>query len=318
MQKSKFLVASTLLTIFLASCQGGQQPPTVGEQTPQAATPTQTLEEQPLAPQGVANLRDTFEQGNIPAPVGIAADARKVFEQREQEALREGALHAWPILQSNEMGSSRSEAVQAFQRLLSDKGYALDDDANFGPKTRQAVTHFNTSQNITPFSFAYSYKTQTGTWKTATVKWDDVVHQPTWQKLVPTLKQGAKGYAVEAVHDYLGLSEKLGKNTVFDLKTKNAVINFQKEKGISPADGIVDAETWQALVARKFSIPTREQIEARGRSWVDAKIEYSQKSRFEGWRTDCSGFIAMAWNLRDPDMTPNADTIYTGNLLLSR
>jgi cell wall-associated NlpC family hydrolase len=35
----------------------------------------------------------------------------------------------------------------------------------------------------------------------------------------------------------------------------------------------------------------------RGFSWFDRGVPYSQQRSFEGYRTDCSGFISMAWEL---------------------
>ena len=49
-------------------------------------------------------------------------------------------------------------------------------------------------------------------------------------------------------------------------------------------------------VAPAFGI-TRATIVARGRSWVDRAVPYSQSSYFEGYRQDCSGFLSMSWVL---------------------
>lgn len=35
----------------------------------------------------------------------------------------------------------------------------------------------------------------------------------------------------------------------------------------------------------------------RAQRWVDLHVPYSQQGSFEGWRTDCSGFVSMAWQL---------------------
>jgi hypothetical protein len=35
----------------------------------------------------------------------------------------------------------------------------------------------------------------------------------------------------------------------------------------------------------------------RGFNWYDANVSYSQSRSFEGYRTDCSGFISMCWEL---------------------
>ncbi|MGT2532756.1 hypothetical protein ACU4GG_41130 [Streptomyces nojiriensis] len=50
---------------------------------------------------------------------------------------------------------------------------------------------------------------------------------------------------------------------------------------------------------------TREQIIARAKGWVEKSVLYSQKSGWEDhvtggpYRRDCSGFVSMAWQLRD-------------------
>ncbi|APU16434.1 MULTISPECIES: hypothetical protein [Actinoalloteichus] len=41
---------------------------------------------------------------------------------------------------------------------------------------------------------------------------------------------------------------------------------------------------------------SREEIMARGRTWVDAGVPYSMSRWHEGYRTDCSGFVSLAWN----------------------
>lgn len=45
---------------------------------------------------------------------------------------------------------------------------------------------------------------------------------------------------------------------------------------------------------------SRETIIARAQHWVDLKVPYSQSVTFEGYRTDCSGFVSMAWVLPPP------------------
>lgn len=53
---------------------------------------------------------------------------------------------------------------------------------------------------------------------------------------------------------------------------------------------------------------TREQILARARSWVDAGVPYSQSRWYQGYRTDCSGFVSMAWGLGTSHWTGDLDT----------
>ncbi|KAL0222186.1 hypothetical protein RCL1_002040 [Eukaryota sp. TZLM3-RCL] len=39
---------------------------------------------------------------------------------------------------------------------------------------------------------------------------------------------------------------------------------------------------------------TRQSMLSRARRWIDLGITYSQQRQYEGWRTDCSGFVSMA------------------------
>ena len=64
----------------------------------------------------------------------------------------------------------------------------------------------------------------------------------------PTIRQGSKGVYVATLQDALDF---LGYNAgnidgIFGTNTKNAVINYQKSKGLK-ADGIVGCNTWTAL-----------------------------------------------------------------------
>ncbi|WP_394834962.1 C40 family peptidase [Pendulispora rubella] len=58
---------------------------------------------------------------------------------------------------------------------------------------------------------------------------------------------------------------------------------------------------------------------ARGKKWLHAyhggPVPYSQGSYFEGWRQDCSGYVSMAWNVRDRKnrrVNHNTDSMLNG------
>jgi hypothetical protein len=42
---------------------------------------------------------------------------------------------------------------------------------------------------------------------------------------------------------------------------------------------------------------SRGTIIARARSWMNPQVSYSESSYYGGYRTDCSGYVSMAWNL---------------------
>ncbi len=57
-----------------------------------------------------------------------------------------------------------------------------------------------------------------------------------------------------------------------------------------------------AVAAAAACVPRKTMI-ARGQRWVDKKVPYSQTKTFEGYRTDCSGFVSMCWGLKKPGET---------------
>src|SRR5438105_14469861 len=58
---------------------------------------------------------------------------------------------------------------------------------------------------------------------------------------------------------------------------------------------LVSAACNRAIVA-KASGPRRSALD-RGLRWFDEKVPYSQSRSHDGYRTDCSGFVSMAWQL---------------------
>ncbi|HEX9094344.1 MAG TPA: hypothetical protein VF902_10225 [Coriobacteriia bacterium] len=42
---------------------------------------------------------------------------------------------------------------------------------------------------------------------------------------------------------------------------------------------------------------TRDEVVARGTSWVKARVGYSQRAYYGGYRRDCSGMVSMSWKL---------------------
>jgi hypothetical protein len=77
-----------------------------------------------------------------------------------------------------------------------------------------------------------------------------------------------------------------------------------------------------ALVAVFFAISsapayaiTRSQVLARGQTWIDASVPYSQSASYPdtttGYRTDCSGFVSMAWKITNSGGAPLSYTTST-------
>ncbi|MFI9719723.1 FG-GAP repeat domain-containing protein [Streptomyces sp. NPDC052396] len=53
---------------------------------------------------------------------------------------------------------------------------------------------------------------------------------------------------------------------------------------------------------------TRAQVLERADSWVNAGLTYSQLDFYQGYRTDCSGYASMAWQLSDGGKKDSLDT----------
>ncbi|MFJ2824327.1 NlpC/P60 family protein, partial [Streptomyces toxytricini] len=53
---------------------------------------------------------------------------------------------------------------------------------------------------------------------------------------------------------------------------------------------------------------TRSEVIARAKTWVDAQVPYSMSNYRNGYRTDCSGLVSMAWKLGTNAWTGNLDT----------
>lgn len=47
----------------------------------------------------------------------------------------------------------------------------------------------------------------------------------------------------------------------------------------------------------------RSTMIARGQDWVNKHVPYNQGGTYDGYRTDCSGFVSMCWELGKPGLT---------------
>lgn len=119
------------------------------------------------------------------------------------------------------------------------------------------------------------------------------------------------------------------KSGTFDTATADAVSAFQKsEKGLEET-GRAGADTMKALDVERKKEPvggepnaeiSRKDAIERAMFWVDDPRPYSMDKASPGidgkqWRTDCSGFVCMAWNLRHKDNPTGAATSALGDIL---
>ena len=114
-------------------------------------------------------------------------------------------------------------------------------DGVFGPKTKAAVVAFQHAKGLTAAG---------------------VVQAATWRALVVTVHRGSTGPAVRAVQDQINFrnlkdGRTLTVDGLFGPKTETSVRAFQKAMAAEVAgfrvDGIVGAQTWQALVSEALS-----------------------------------------------------------------
>jgi peptidoglycan hydrolase-like protein with peptidoglycan-binding domain len=74
----------------------------------------------------------------------------------------------------------------------------------------------------------------------------------------PTIQEGSTGPDVTVAQqrlNALGYSVGTADGT-FGPTTRDQVIKFQQDKGITPADGVINAATWSALLANPSTAPT--------------------------------------------------------------
>ena len=133
---------------------------------------------------------------------------------------------SWPTLKSGSQGAD----VRSAQQLLASRGYTLDADGVFGPKTRSAVIRFQNSQSLAA---------------------DGVVGKNTWSKLIRTVQYGSSGQAVKAAQTQLNVyGHGLKVDGAFGANTRSAVVAFQKKHGLQ-ADGVVGPQTWRTLLGSR-------------------------------------------------------------------
>lgn len=67
-------------------------------------------------------------------------------------------------------------------------------------------------------------------------------------QVLPTLQLGSRGENVRKLQGYLKLlGQSLAVDGVFGPETRQAVITFQAQAGVTPLDGIVGPRTWEAI-----------------------------------------------------------------------
>lgn len=141
-------------------------------------------------------------------------------------------MRVWP-LPSRE---SRSEAVTTVQYLLRHHGADIVVDGEYGPQTVSAVGAFNLANGEGGGAIPGSHR---------------VLFASTWQKLIVPVQRGSQGDPVSAVQSQL---VSRGMDVIVDgdfgPQTEAALKTFQGQVWLTTGaeTGIVDVETWSALV----------------------------------------------------------------------
>ncbi|CAL9351575.1 hypothetical protein SUDANB105_00481 [Streptomyces sp. enrichment culture] len=136
----------------------------------------------------------------------------------------------WPLLRAGDQGVE----VTALQHLLVERGRRLALDGVFGSATTEAVKAYQRAQRLPA---------------------DGVVGSATWSKLVPTLREGARGPAVRALQALLtARGQAVPGDGVFSAGVTAKVKAFQKAARLT-ADGVAGSRTWAALLAARTGAP---------------------------------------------------------------
>ena len=157
--------------------------------------------------------------------------------------------------------------VDQLQTELNDADHAnLGVDGTFGAATKQAVITFQQQNGVSPADGIVGPQTKqaldrvTGGASTPAASGGPGASAPLTPinlGACPVLAQGYHGGCVDELQSELNFddSASLGVDGTFGAATKQAVITFQQQNGVSPADGIVGPQTKQALV-NAGSVPT--------------------------------------------------------------
>ncbi|MEU0738892.1 NlpC/P60 family protein, partial [Streptomyces sp. NPDC006134] len=67
----------------------------------------------------------------------------------------------------------------------------------------------------------------------------------------------------------------------------------------SPGQGPVTPAAGETTLSTRATAPaiTRSEVIQRAKSWVGIGLDYSWTGSHDGYRTDCSGYVSMAWRL---------------------
>jgi len=134
----------------------------------------------------------------------------------------------------------------------------LPVDGIFGPQTRQAVITFQQNNGVSPADGIVGPLTKAALDRTGAPAVPGSSNGPVILDSCPTLAQGSQGGCVSELQTELNIDDNAGLpvDGIFGPLTRQAVITFQQQLGVTPADGIVGPQTKGALdVSNSVSTP---------------------------------------------------------------
>lgn len=148
---------------------------------------------------------------------------------------------AWPVVRQ---GNTGRDVVTA-QYLLRHNGRTLSVNGSFDSATYSAAVAFQKSKGLVA---------------------DGIIGAATWEALIVQVAQGASNNAVRAVQDQLRNRYSytaVPVDGVFGTSTNTAVRDFQTKKCLTPVDGVVGLNTWNAMVAQSTRCGTSNSATAQ-------------------------------------------------------
>ncbi|NES86608.1 MAG: peptidoglycan-binding protein [Moorea sp. SIO2B7] len=164
----------------------------------------------------------------------------------------------------------RNYQVTTLQQNLQGLGYLKANPTGyFGTLTKEAVINFQQAKGLTPDGIVGSQTwmlLEGNTITTITSSQSPIKdnlspnQSPTSRSIRSIIKKGDRNSQVTTLQQYLrGLGYlKANPTGYFGTLTKEAVINFQQAKGLTP-DGIVGSQTWALLEGNRRTTPTTTQ-----------------------------------------------------------
>lgn len=82
--------------------------------------------------------------------------------------------------------------------------------------------------------------------------------------------------------------------------------------------GFFYLESTQIKTLTQEQCVSRSAMISKAQYWVDKHVPYDQSGRFEGYRTDCSGYVSACWQLSQPGPTTSQMLSYSHEITKSQ